>query len=101
MIRDWIEFAAVLGPVSFEEYYTSFATRQRVPQNPDLERRWQVHDLYISPVHRGCGIAKELGKELLAVVAEDTLARGGGANTKAWLVFIVNPKVTWLVDEYR
>jgi GNAT superfamily N-acetyltransferase len=97
---EWAGFAAVRGPMSFEEYYVSPEMGQPVPRDPENEIRWHVYDLYTAPPHRGQGVAKKLGEGLIKVVTKDTQAINGGAIRRARLRLIVHPKATWLVNGY-
>ncbi|KAF2824463.1 hypothetical protein CC86DRAFT_408539 [Ophiobolus disseminans] len=99
LMGKWVGIAAAMGPVDHKSYHTAFsAAIPPEPISPDVEARWHVYDLYVTPNHRGRGIANMLRDNLLAILAQNTLALG---MQKARLRLIVNPKTTWLVEEYR
>jgi ribosomal protein S18 acetylase RimI-like enzyme len=96
LVGEWVGMEAVLGPLPFEEYHTAFAAASPpVPQAPDPETRWHVYDLYVSPTHRGHGIAGMLREGLVALIAQEAASLGAKA---ARMRLIVNPKNTWVVD---
>jgi GNAT superfamily N-acetyltransferase len=93
---EWVGIEAVIGPLPFEEYHTAFAdAAPSAPQIPDHETRWHIYDLYVSPAHRGHGIAGMLRERLFAVIARETAALGARA---ARMRLLVNPKNIWVVE---
>lgn len=93
---DWVGMEAALGPIAFDEYHAAFASATPPARpSPDKESRWHIRDLYVSPAHRGRGIAMKLREALFNVVSRE--ARAAGALT-ARMRIIVNPKNTWLVE---
>lgn len=93
---DWVGMEAALGPVAFDDYHTSFASAAPSARpSPDTESRWHVHDLYVSPTHRGRGIAMKLREALFNVLSQE--ARTANARTVRMRI-VVSPSNTWLVE---
>jgi GNAT superfamily N-acetyltransferase len=98
---EWVGFAAVRGPFSYEDYYTVPESAEIVPEDFEVESRWFVYDLYTFPDHRGRGVARKLGEGLLSFVAEHSRAMDGQtAKERARLRLIVDPRKTWVVENY-
>lgn len=93
---DWVGMEAALGPLPFTEYHAAFdAATPPTRPSLDIESRWHIRDLYVSPAHRGRGIAMTLRKSLFGVISQES--RSVNAKT-ARMRIIVNPKNTWLVE---
>lgn len=106
---DWVGFAAVRGPMSEEEYYTTPDMGLPVPERPEEENRWHVFDLYTLPAHRGRGLARRMVGECVAVAVEGISRTAAsdedGADVrgieKARIRLFMNPKNPWLVKMYE
>lgn len=94
---DWAGYAALRERVSIEDYY--LAPGQPVPEDPRLEIRWHLYDLYTVPVHRGRNVAKKLVDGCVAVVESD-LAMDNSSKT-ARLRLYANPSYSWLINWYE
>ncbi|KAH7359495.1 hypothetical protein BKA66DRAFT_228955 [Pyrenochaeta sp. MPI-SDFR-AT-0127] len=98
---EWVGFAVVRGPFAFEDYYAVPEMEQPVPEDPDVETRWHIYDLYTFPAHRGRGIATKLGAAGMAAVGEITAALSDKTKQRARVRLFCNPKNTALVDTYK
>ncbi|KAF9694053.1 hypothetical protein EKO04_007871 [Ascochyta lentis] len=103
---EWAGFAALRGPLSYEDYYFSADMNLPVPANPQAEARWYIYDLYTLPAHRGRGLAKRLVNTSiqLAVAGTQTLRTLSSDNVSlqsARIRLFMNPKNTWLVQMYE
>ncbi|EAT79121.1 hypothetical protein HBI56_166750 [Parastagonospora nodorum] len=94
---DWAGYAALRERVSVEDYY--LVPEQPVPEDPDIEIRWHLYDLYTVPAHRGRNVAKKLVAGCVAVVEGDL---GMDDSYKiARLRLYANPSYSWLIKWYE
>ncbi|KAH7382675.1 hypothetical protein DE146DRAFT_760509 [Phaeosphaeria sp. MPI-PUGE-AT-0046c] len=97
---DWAGYVFIKERVSFEEYYEFPEMRQVIPENPDLETRWHIFDLFISPDHRGRSAGTKIIQGSLAAV-RDTLRSEGPGTKRARVRLMANSKKEWLLQWYR
>lgn len=98
----WVGFAAVRGPFSYEDYYPAPEIAEIVPKDYETESRWYIYDIYTSPASRGRGIATKLSEGLLACVAKNTQVEDDKVvKQRARVRLIVDPRKSWVVDFYR
>lgn len=103
---EWAGFAAVRGPMEYEDYYPSPDMGLQIPSNPSEETRWHIYDLYTLPAHRGRSLAKQLMNSCIEVAAEHTK---GLCNSKskemsfptARIRLFMDPKNIWLCKMYE
>ncbi|KAJ4331670.1 hypothetical protein N0V95_009839 [Ascochyta clinopodiicola] len=69
---EWAGFAALRGPLKYEDYYFSPAMNLAIPENPQVEARWYIYDVYTAPAHRGRGLAKKLINTCVELAVEGT-----------------------------
>lgn len=105
---EWAGFAAVRGPMSYDDFYYSPDMGLPIPESPDAEARWYVHDLYTLPAHRGHGLAKKLVNACISTAIEKTKAHPHAVTPPrnssveaARIRLFMNPKNTWLVAMYE
>lgn len=129
LTSEWVGFAAVRGPMTYDDYYVTPDMGLPVPDYPDEEMRWHVFDLYTLPQHRGRGLARKLVGECVAVAVEgsstltpsalneepggalngssalssklDGVELSGGEVKQARIRLFMNPKNPWLVTMYE
>ena len=105
--EEWVGFAAVRGPMEYDDYYPSPDMNLPVPENPREEARWHVYDLYTLPAHRGRGLAKRLMNSCILTAVEYTKALSVSSSPppnplqQARIRLFVNPKNTWVVKMYE
>lgn len=108
----WASSAALRGPMTHESYYASPDMNLPVPENPLLEARWHVFDLYTLPAHRGRGLAARLVRECVsvavgmtssfaAVTTTTTSVTPPPPPTHARIRLFMNPSNTWLRKMYE
>ncbi|UPX20844.1 uncharacterized protein EKO05_0011061 [Ascochyta rabiei] len=104
---EWAGFAALRGPLKYEDYYFSPDMNLAIPENPQTEARWYLYDLYTKPLHRGRGLAKKLVNTCTELAIESTrtlrsLPLDNDASLqKARILLFMNPKNAWLVRMYE
>ncbi len=120
----WVGFAAVRGPMKYSDYYVTPDMNLPIPENPHVEARWHVYDLYTLPAHRGRGLAKLLVNACIDTAVQYTrlLAlsprayeglrtdNGGGGDSSvstdeklqfARIRLFMDPKNAWLITVYE
>jgi GNAT superfamily N-acetyltransferase len=106
---EWVAFAAVRGPLTYDEFYPDPDMQQPIPADPDVETRWHAYDLYTFPQHRGRGIARKLVAAILATctaVSTTSDIQGFRAESqkrieRARIRLFVNAKNVPLVEMYE
>jgi ribosomal protein S18 acetylase RimI-like enzyme len=106
---EWAGFAALRGPMKYEDYYASPDMGLPIPASPEEEGRWHMYDLYTLPKHRGQGVARKLIEECVATAVKYT----GGCEPAlapsahnpevkhARIRLFMNPKNVWLITVYE
>ena len=101
---EWVGFAAIRGPMKYEDYYVNPDMNLQTPENPSVETRWHVYDLYTLPAHRGRGLAKQLINKCNATAVEYTKALSISSDKsfkQSRIRLFMNPKNTWLIKMYE
>lgn len=106
---EWAGFAALRGPMKYEDYYVTPDMGLPIPVRPEEEARWHMYDLYTLPEHRGQGVAKKLIEECIATAVRYT---EGGEHAlipsayipevkRARIRLFVSPKNAWVISMYE
>lgn len=106
---EWAGFAALRGPMKYEDYYITFDMGLPTPASPEEERRWHLYDLYTMPKHRGQGVAKSLIDECIATAVRYTEGSEPALTPSAHIPEVkharirlfMNPKNAWLITVYE
>lgn len=103
---EWAGFAAIRGPMEYEDYYSSPDMGLQMPSNPSEETRWHIYDLYTLPVHRGRNLAKRLINSCIEIAVEYTKGLYSHKSKEmffkiARIRLFMNPKTTWLSKMYE
>jgi GNAT superfamily N-acetyltransferase len=106
---EWAGFAALRGPIKYEDYYVTPDMGLPIPASPKEELRWHLYDLYTLPKHRGQGVARRLIEECVATAvrhtegSEPTLAPSTHTPEvkHAGIRLFMNPKNAWLITVYE
>jgi ribosomal protein S18 acetylase RimI-like enzyme len=106
---EWAGFAALRGPMKYEDYYVTPDMGLPFPASPEEERRWHLYDLYTMPMHRGQGVARRLIEECIATAvrytegSEPALAPSAHIPEvkHARIRLFMNPKNAWLITVYE
>lgn len=98
---EWAGTASIKGPMDCTSYYPSPDMEQPVPEDPSIEARWHVFDLYTLPTHRQRGLARKLlnGCVDAAVELSTPLCEQGVQQVRIRL--FMSPANTWLVGWYK
>ncbi|OAL03540.1 hypothetical protein IQ06DRAFT_291303 [Phaeosphaeriaceae sp. SRC1lsM3a] len=97
---DWAGYVFIKERVTYEEYYEFPAMKQGIPEDPELETRWHIFDLFISPDHRGRSAGSMVVEGSLAAI-RDALRLDGSGPKRARVRLIANSKKEWLLRWYR
>jgi GNAT superfamily N-acetyltransferase len=99
---DWTGSFTMIGPISRDEYIWP-ESGQPEPGPEESETRWQLTSLFILPLYRGHGIAKQLTEATIkfGTLASDEMGRASDRDIRTRIRLVVHPKNTGVVKMYE
>lgn len=98
---NWVGTAFIRGPLPYSVFHIA-ESEQPVPEDPSLETRWHLGNVYISPAHRGRGLAKKIVHACIDEARQITRElAGGNGNMQTRVRLFCDPTKTQVVSLYR
>jgi ribosomal protein S18 acetylase RimI-like enzyme len=98
--REWIGFATIRGPLSWENLFFLPESGQPVPADVDAETMWHLCNVYTSPAHRRRGISTRLISAATEIARAHTKELQGAKQMRARIRLFCSPKNEVVVSLY-
>jgi ribosomal protein S18 acetylase RimI-like enzyme len=96
---EWVGMSTIRGPLPYSVFHLP-ESGQPVPDDPALETRWHLCNVYTSEAHRRQGLARRLVHASVDAAREQTVALEGKDRMKARIRLFMDPAKMYLVTMY-
>ncbi|KAF2259868.1 hypothetical protein CC78DRAFT_45258 [Lojkania enalia] len=97
---DWVGMATIRGPLPYTTFHLP-ESGQPIPDDPELETRWHLCNVYTSQAHRGKGIGRRLIDTGILFAQEQTRTLEGKKRLNARVRLFCNPEKAWIMNMYK